>query len=389
MIIFSFINNSENRFHHGISKLVLCFIIVLNFVCANAQITITILSVPKNSVGPYYAAGTFNDWNPADPNFMFYLENNVPTLSFTPANTDAIEFKITRGSWETVETMMNGKDIPNRELMNAPGVKSWAAVHAWHDMFTYDTVTLNPDVIHVDIYSPQLNKEKHLRILLPIQYVINSNRYPVIYMMDGQNLFDDATSFAGEWGIDEMMHNTYTNQIPSAIIVGIDNAGADRTNEYLPWHDSIYGGGDGDAFIDFIVETLKPYIDSTYRTQKKREHTYIAGSSLGGLMSFYAVLRNNDVFGNAFVFSPAFWIAQPLFTVADTTIFSGPTYLYFIAGGKESETMEPEMNRMYEILKANKDANGHYRYVIEADAQHNEIFWRKEFPVAYKWFFEK
>lgn len=389
MIIFSFINNSENRFHHGISKLVLCFIIVLNFVCANAQITITILSVPKNSVGPYYAAGTFNDWNPADPNFMFYLENNVPTLSFTPANTDAIEFKITRGSWETVETMMNGKDIPNRELMNAPGVKSWAAVHAWHDMFTYDTVTLNPDVIHVDIYSPQLNKEKHLRILIPIQYVINSNRYPVIYMMDGQNLFDDATSFAGEWGIDEMMHNTYTNQIPSAIIVGIDNAGADRTNEYLPWHDSIYGGGDGDAFIDFIVETLKPYIDSTYRTQKKREHTYIAGSSLGGLMSFYAVLRNNDVFGNAFVFSPAFWIAQPLFTVADTTIFSGPTYLYFIAGGKESETMEPEMNRMYEILKANKDANGHYRYVIEADAQHNEIFWRKEFPVAYKWFFEK
>ncbi|MBK7108050.1 MAG: alpha/beta hydrolase [Bacteroidetes bacterium] len=364
----------------------MCFIIVFNFISGNAQITITIISVPKNSIGPYYAAGTFNDWNPADPNFMFYLENNVPTLSFIPANTDDIEFKITRGSWETVETMLNGKDIPNRQLMNAPGVKSWAAVNAWHDMFTYDSVALNPDVIHFDIYSPQLETEKHLRILLPIEYIINSKNYPVIYMMDGQNLFDEATSFAGEWEIDEMMHNTYTDQIPSAIIVGIDNAGADRTNEYLPWKDSIYGGGDGDAFIDFIVETLKPFIDSTYRTKSYREQTYIAGSSLGGLMSLYAVLRNNDVFGNAFVFSPAFWIAQPLFTVADTTIFSGPTYLYFIAGGKESETMEPEMNRMYEILKANKDANGHYRYVIEADAQHNEIFWRKEFPVAYKWF---
>lgn len=385
----SFNTNSILSINYSVSHIVLCLLFVFNVISLEAQVTIKILSLPENSIGPYYAAGTFNDWDPSDPNFMFYLEDNVPTLSFTPANSDDIEFKITRGSWETVEVMRNGKDIPNRKLINGPGSKMWVAVNAWHDMFAYDSMALNPDVIHVDIYSPQLKTEKHLRILLPIQYIINSNRYPVIYMMDGQNLFDDATSFAGEWEIDEWMHTTYTDQIPSAIIVGIDNAGADRSNEYIPWHDSIYGGGNGDAFIDFIVETLKPYIDSTYRTQVEREHTYIAGSSLGGLMSFYAVLRNNDVFGNAFVFSPAFWIAQPIFTIADTTLFSGLTYLYFIAGGKESETMEPEMNRMYEILKANKDVNGHYRYVIEADAQHNEIFWRKEFPVAYKWFFEK
>lgn len=370
-------------------KFTVCLLFVFGVANAVAQVTITLHALPPRSEGPYFAAGNFNRWNPADTQFIFHTIGDKPTLTFIPGDTGAIEFKITRGSWESVETTADGKDIPNRKAVYQPGMQLTVAVEGWHDSFEHEQPQLNPDVIHSELYAPQLHTTKYLRILLPPDYATSAISYPVIYMFDGQNLFDDATSFSGEWAIDETMQQMYADSMAMAIIVGVDNAGTGRIDEYLPWRDSTYGGGNGEACIRFIVETLKPHIDSIYRTQPGRAHTYIAGSSLGGLMSLYAVLRNSDVFANAFIFSPAFWIAPPLFEMADTTAFNGPTFLYFAAGGKEGESMIPEMQRMYAIITENGDKFGHYRFIIEADANHSELFWRNEFPSAYKWFFKR
>jgi alpha-glucosidase len=122
-------------------------------------------------------------------------------------------------------------------------------------------------------------------------------------MHDGQNLFDNATSFAGEWKVDEILDSLYTYRGFSAIVVAIYNDDKERINEYSPWkNDSLGIGGDGDKYVKFIVNTLKPFIDRHYRTLSGRENTAIMGSSMGGLISLYAALEYPDVFGNAGIF---------------------------------------------------------------------------------------
>ncbi len=132
----------------------------------------------------------------------------------------------------------------------------------------------------------------------------SGKRFPVIYMHDGQNLFDSASSFSGEWKVDEILDSLYKYHNFSCIVVGIYNGENQRSNELSPWHnDSLNVGGDGDKYAKFIVKTLKPFIDSHYRTLIDRENTVIMGSSMGGLMSLYLALQYPEVFGKAAIFS--------------------------------------------------------------------------------------
>ena len=112
-----------------------------------------------------------------------------------------------------------------------------------------------------------------------------------MYMHDGQNIFDDFTSAYGEWGVDECVDSLVKSGKPGCIIVGIDN-GPKRMNEYNPYDHKEFGKGEGDLYLDFIVHTLKPFIDKQHRTLTKRENTIIAGSSMGGLISYYAMLQH-------------------------------------------------------------------------------------------------
>src|SRR5690554_456652 len=145
------------------------------------------------------------------------------------------------------------------------------------------TVVGNLEIIK-NFYIPELNRSRTIRIWTPSNYN-KAIKYPVIYMHDGQNLFDDYTSFAGEWGVDEtiedLIHNNITNGF---IVVGIDNS-KHRMNEHAPnWGD--VKGAEGELYAKFIVETLKPYIDNNYNTLKNLNNTIIIGSSMGGLISF-------------------------------------------------------------------------------------------------------
>lgn len=158
-----------------------------------------------------------------------------------------------------------------------------------------------------NFYSPELDNYKTLRIYLPNDYNNSLKEYPVIYMQDGQNLFDTRTaSYQKEWHVDETLQSLYENNKSSGvIIVGIDSFEMTRTDEYNPFSESTSagptgskeGGGKGDKYSDFLVKTLKPYIDENYRTLKDKQNTAIIGSSYGGVISLYTGIKYNNTFG--------------------------------------------------------------------------------------------
>lgn len=168
---------------------------------------------------------------------------------------------------------------------------------------------------HPGFHSNILNNDRDVLIYLPPGYESSKSRhYSVIYLNDGQNLFDGATSFipGQEWRVDETAQALIiAGKIEPLIIVGINNAGKDRINEYTPTVDTNYKmGGGADLYGRMLVEELKPFIDSRYRTKPGAKHTGIGGSSLGGLVSLYLALKYPAVFGRAAVISPSVWFAK-------------------------------------------------------------------------------
>jgi predicted alpha/beta superfamily hydrolase len=156
-----------------------------------------------------------------------------------------------------------------------------------------------------DFFSPQLDNQRDILVCLPASYAAGDRRYPVLYMHDGQNLFDRATGFAGqEWQVDETMQ-TLAQEGLEAIVVGIHHAGEQRLLEYNPFAAPPRCGG---RYLEFLVDTVKPVIDRDFRTLPGRAHTGILGSSMGGLISLYAFFHRPDVFGLSGVMSPSLWV---------------------------------------------------------------------------------
>ena len=244
------------------------------------------------------------------------------------------------------------------------------------------TTTRNVSVVDTSFFIPQLNRHRRIWIYLPASYSTSKKKYPVIYMHDGQNVFDDKTAFAGEWGVDEAL-DTLGMLVGESIIVAIDNGGEKRINEYSPYDMDKYGKGEGIQYLDFIVKNLRPFINRNYRTEKSRKHTFILGSSMGGLISMYALLKYPKVFGAAGVFSPSFWIAPQLKAdvIRRSKKTKGKIYLY--AGKQEGETMVPDLLAMFNLLHQHSKAK--LTTVIRSEGMHNEASWRKEFPLFYKW----
>jgi predicted alpha/beta superfamily hydrolase len=240
---------------------------------------------------------------------------------------------------------------------------------------------------------PQLGRTRRVWVYLPPDYETSGRRYAVLYMHDGQNLFDDATSYAGEWGIDETLDSLHTRGVEVPIVVGVDHGGARRFDEYSPWRHPQHGGGEGDAYVDFLVHTLKPQIDARYRTRPGRESTIVAGSSMGGLISLYAALRHPEVFGAAGVFSPALWVAPDAYAHArDFGPHRPGPRLYFVSGALEGSAPRQyvhDQERMVRTLEAAGFDETRLQAHVRADGTHTEGFWRREFPAAVLWLFAR
>jgi predicted alpha/beta superfamily hydrolase len=230
--------------------------------------------------------------------------------------------------------------------------------------------------------APQLNTFKQIWVYLPKNYENSKNAYAVIYMHDAQNLFDDKTSYADEWQIDEFLEDFEGTQ---SIIVGIEHGNEKRLDELTPFSNEKYGGGEGDAYLQFIVDNLKPYMDKEFRTLKDATHTSIMGSSLGGLLSFYAVIKYPEVFGNAGIFSPSFWFSEAIYTFTASSTLTENSRFYFAIGTEESKTAVPDQQKMVHLLLEKGVSKENIVNKIVPRGQHNESFWSSQFPDAYKW----
>lgn len=238
-------------------------------------------------------------------------------------------------------------------------------------------------------YIPQLNRERKIWVYLPPGYESSNRHYPVLYMHDGQNLFDDTTSFAGEWGIDEIMNKMFEDGFPGIIIVGIEHGSEERLNEYSPWKHEVMGGGLGDKHVAFVVETLKPAIDKNFRTLPGSEHAGIGGSSMGGLISCYAMLKHPEVFSCGIIFSPAFWFAEESYEFATNSEMNNELRMYFLAGGMEYSDLDviEATNKMIDILSAKGLSENQYRFIVDPKGKHTEAFWSKYFAEAVRFLF--
>ena len=233
------------------------------------------------------------------------------------------------------------------------------------------------------IEAPQLQTSKKIWLYLPHNYNASEKKYPVIYMHDAQNLFDDKTAFASEWHVDETLDSLKAE----VIIVGIEHGNEKRMDELTPYPNEKYGGGKADAYLDFIVTTLKPHIDLNYRTKTNKMNTAIAGSSLGGLVSYYAILKYPKVFGKAAVFSPSFWFNNTIYTLTENTK-NLKTKLYFMCGDNEGETTVTDMDKMVDLVNGKRCTCMHLtKKVVITGGKHNEKLWAKEFGKAYLWLF--
>jgi predicted alpha/beta superfamily hydrolase len=157
------------------------------------------------------------------------------------------------------------------------------------------------------VWSPQRRNRRDVDVYLPRSYRTDAERrYPVVYMHDGQNLSDPTSSFAGTWDLESTLERLDARGI-EALVVGVHHAGDRRILEYSPFPDVRHEGGEADAYLAFLAETLKPRIDRLFRTLPERTATGILGSSMGGLVSLYAYFRFPSVFGRAGVMSPSIW----------------------------------------------------------------------------------
>ncbi|HVF81944.1 MAG TPA: alpha/beta hydrolase-fold protein [Flavisolibacter sp.] len=330
---------------------------------------------------PVYLVGNFNGWNPKDDKLR--LTNNGITIDLKKG---MFEYKFTHGSWDGVESGDGGFPTQNHIISVESDTTVQIEIDHWADHFPKkpkeSTASKNVQILDTSFYIPQLNRHRRVWIYLPDSYTSSRKKYPVLYMHDGQNLFDNATAPYGEWGVDEAL-DTLSKQDGETIVVAIDHGAEKRINEYSPFDMGKYGKGEGDAYIDFLVQTLMPYINKNYRTKKSAKYTAIAGSSMGGLISFYAMLKYPYKFGTAGVFSPAFWIVPQLKELAVKRASKLKGRIYFYAGGAESETMVPDMLSVFEAV--NKFSKAKMETVVRAEGRHSEQTWRAEFPLFYQW----
>lgn len=370
---------------------------------AQAQLTIRLTSIPATTPpgAPMHVAGSFNGWNPGAAAYALTpLPDGGYAITLPESVRGAVEFKLALGSWERVETTASGGDVPNRTfVIPATGAATVVVtVAGWRDPATAPTKkytrSASVSILSDSFPMPQLGRSRRVWLYLPPDYATSTKRYPVVYMHDGQNVFDEATSFAGEWGVDETLDSLHARGDWGAIVVAVDNGGPRRLDEYNPWRsaNSELGGGEGDEYVDFLVQTLKPYVDRRYRTRPGPEHTAIVGSSAGALIALHAALEYPAVFGRAALFSIAAWLAAPdVYAYARRVRPTRPApRLYFLSGERETSEGQParDQRAMVDTLAAAGFTRGTMlRSLTPADGKHAEWFWRREFPAAYRWLF--
>jgi predicted alpha/beta superfamily hydrolase len=358
----------------------------------------------KDKSEDFFVAGStkqLGQWRP-DGLKLSRAEDGVFFAQFSAPVGSRVEFKVTRGSWQSVEKDEFGRDIANRELEVTASedgalqtihvtVERWGGERGGIPKTNQSTVT-GTLKLHPQFASQHLPRTRTVGVWLPNDYDENDQSYPVLYLHDGQNLFDAATAaFGVEWQVDETAARLIkSREIQPIIIVGIWNT-SDRIDEYTVTRDSrLERGGRGADYIRFVAEELKPFIDRTYRTRVERDATWIGGSSLGGLIAMHACLRKPEVFGHCLAFSPSLsWDNERLLECVREGSWPKETELWLSMGTREGRDSDAQIantdraQRLYELLvslSANSPIRIHFQEF--ADASHDEKAWAAQLAVA-------
>jgi predicted alpha/beta superfamily hydrolase len=291
----------------------------------------------------------------------------------------------------------NRFDIHGVRVMPVPRADAPAATKAQQDAAA-STPTASSSAFSVapagtvrivdNVASPQLGNSRSLRIYLPPGYEERQQqRYPVLYMHDGQNLFDAKTaSYGAAWDVGTTMDKLIASgAITPAIVVGIDNT-RDRIAEYTPCCDPKYGGGKLDAYMAFIIDTVKPWVDANLRTIRDREHTAIMGSSLGGIASVYIAQKHPEIFSRAGGVSSSFWWNQEEFI---KTVPAVQPVRFYIDAGTSGDGLEDTRKMRDAMLAKGYRLNGDLLYYEAEDGIHNERSWAARLHVPLTWFLKK
>ena len=377
----------------------LAFIFLASFAIAQHKITLQLKVSNDSPNTEYFFASNLNGWNPADTNFLFQRKSaNEFILNLPVNNVELIQYKITKGSWDAVESTVSGEDISNRVIRNMDITSDTSIsiiVAQWKNNVAKtrtSTASKNVKIINDKFPLTYLGKTRRVWIYLPEGYATSKKKYPVIYMHDGQNLFDVLTAPFGEWGVDECLDTLSKKLNFDVIVVGIDNGGSDRLSEYSPYDFKVKADevnvwdvkGTGSLYLESLVNEVKPYIDQHYRTKIDVKHTTVCGSSMGGLISLYACMRYPKVFGTAGIFSPAFWTnVNDLEKEIEARKFTWASNIYMFAGGLEGKKYTDNMNDI--SLLITKLSHSNINTFVIPNAQHNESFWRSQLPNFITW----
>ncbi len=350
------------------------------------EIDTRVSQIPEDS--HIFMACNTNDWNPCDGNYRFEpLGGGLFRLQL-PKPKGLLEYKYTLGNWRSVEANRDGTPRINRVFQAGIEPLVHDKILNWENATTTSTMSENTRILYEHFEMPQLGRTRRIWIYLPTDYQTNTDKYyPVIYLQDGQNLFDERYAAFGEWDVDGTMIHLENQGFTGAIVVGIDNGSSLRIDEYSPYRNE-HGGGEGDQYAQFLVETLKPHIDEKFRTLPQREHTAIGGSSMGGLIALYAGLKYEHIFGKLLIFSPSLWFSEQIYEFAMNKGIQFPTKYYFLGGDRESPYMRARIGRMAKTIGINAHPESHIEVAMREHGDHTEVFWRAEFGNACKWMFD-
>ena len=341
---------------------------------------------------PVFITGNFNKWNPKDATFVLKnLDNNTYTIEIDDEQLpEIIEYKYTRGGWGNVEIDRFGNITPNRKIKKGDAPNE-DIVEKWRINWGPFKEEFSPivEIISEKFFIPQLNRTRKIWALLPYNYHKTDKTYPVLYLQDAQNLFNEGSAF-GNWEIDKKMSILAEYGRGDVIIIAIENGSEDRIKEYILDNDSITKNAEGKKYIRFLADTLKPYVDSVYRTKPEREFTGIGGSSLGGLISIYSGFLYPEVYSKLLIFSPSLWV-NPENNFPQMN-FKNPYEIkvYMYGGEIEGSQMTERIALFEKTLESWENSHSiqfEFKISINDEGKHQEFYWSQEFPRAVEWLF--
>lgn len=347
---------------------------------------------PEFDERPIYITGNFNGWNPKEVKYQmkelnegeYYIKINDEILP------PKIEYKFTKGGWEHVELDQYGNITANRIVLLAhknteDRVEKWR--YNWGP-FKNEFFPI-VELIDEEFYIPQLDKTRKVWALLPYGYYKSKKRYPVLYLQDAQNLFNEGSKF-GNWEIDKKLSILAEYQRGDIIVIAIEHGDDDRISEFVFQNPKLTKNAEGKKYIRFVTDTLKPFVDAKYRTLKDRENTGIGGSSLGALISIYGGFLYPEVYSKLMLFSPSLWVEPKnnFPVIGFQHQFETKVYLY---GGKKEGAQLVRRIKGFERSMKRWEKQGMFsfelRESINEEGKHQEFYWSQEFPKAIEWLY--